>query len=28
MVVKAGLLKHIQDPYREKLRDAIEKLVD
>jgi len=28
MVVKAFLLGHIKDPYREKLRDAIEKLVD
>jgi hypothetical protein len=28
MVVKAGLLKHIKNPYTEKLRDAIEKLVD
>jgi len=27
MVVKAGLLGHIKDPYREKLRDAIEKRV-
>jgi len=28
MVVKAGVLKHIKDPYREKLRDAIRNRVD
>jgi len=28
MVVKTFLLGHIKDPYREKLRDAIEKRVD
>jgi len=28
MVAKAGLLKHIKDPYSEKLRDAIKKRVD
>jgi len=28
MVVKTCLLKHIKDPYREKLRDAIKKRVD
>jgi len=28
MVVKAGLLEHIKDPYREKLRDAIKTRLD